>query len=93
MNAIRERKRRELAVDIDIRKFWDAVEDYKTSKNISFTKLGKDINMPVGTFTRIEYAADGVMPNYRPSLARYLTLCWRIGRDPGEFIVFPPEED
>lgn len=81
------------AVDIDPERFWGAIAHKRSVDNVSLSHIGRELGITPSTFTRISYASWGISPNYRPDLRTYLSLCWWMGREPGEFIVPPPDDE
>lgn len=80
------------AIDINPELFWGAITRKCQADEVSLSHIGRELGITPSTFTRIRYAAWGISPNYRPDLRTYLSLCWWMDREPGDF-VFQPSTD
>lgn len=79
--------------DIDPKLFWGAILRKHQNDKISLSQIGRDLGLTPATFTRLKYAAWDIQPNYRPDLRSYMSLCWWLNRDPGDFVIWPAREN
>lgn len=77
------------AVDIDPQLFWGAIVHKQETDDVSLSSIGRKLGLTPATFTRLSYAAWGIQPHYRPDLRTYISLCWWLGREPGDFVKWP----
>lgn len=88
---VQARRQKVPPVNIDPQLFWETLQA-KVGGN-SLSELGDELNITSSTFTRIKYAAEGIVPKYRPNLPTYLTLCWWMGVSPNAFVVKPEHKN
>jgi AraC-like DNA-binding protein len=88
ISSARLRPKLERVADIDPAAFWDAILTHKP-RGHSFRMISEELGISDSTFTRIRYAAEGIEPTYRPDLATYMSICWWMNREPGDFAVWP----
>lgn len=83
------RNQLERAVDIDPKTLWGAIVIKAETDNISLSEVGRKLGLTSATFTRLRYAAHDIQPTYRPDLRTYMSLCWWLDRNPGDFVLWP----
>lgn len=83
------RSQHDRAVDIDPQLLWEAIVRKQETDDVSLSSIGRKLGLTPSTFTRLSYAAWGIQPLYRPDLRAFISLCWWLGREPGDFVVWP----
>lgn len=85
------REHRVRVADIDPKLFWGAIVARQDVTEQSFREVGRQLGLVPATFTRLRYAAWDIQPDYRPDLRTYMSLCWWLGRNPDDFVVWPDD--